>query len=109
MRFLIAVAALVASASASANYKWWELAAACDTFFIWGDRPTEAKSIRAEAQRKASLLGSAAEGYEAGVSYEMERIFWHKILRTNKDDGYDAQTQAKSEIVDRNCFQYVPD
>jgi hypothetical protein len=53
MRSLIAVAALVASGSASANYKWWEFAGECDAFLIWGDRAAEAKAIRAEAQSKA--------------------------------------------------------
>ena len=109
MRFLIAVAALVASASASANYKGWEFAGECDAFLIWGDRAAEAKAIRAEAQSKASLLGSAAEGYEAALAYEASRDYTHRFFRAYESNGGDPQNKAKVEIVDRNCFQYVPD
>jgi len=115
MRLLIAIAALLVSISASANYdetyEWWYNAGGCAALF-WGvGMGEERRAIEAGAEARASRLGSAVEGYKAGRQYDRAYNLWFGF-REDLKETLDADQVEKSlykHIVQTNCFQYVPD
>ena len=92
MRFLIAVATLVASVSVSAN---------------------SASENIAEAGSKASRLESAIEGYHASGEFDRGHSYWMGFsMALAEDEDFDVEevvTSASKYVVQFICFQYVPD
>ena len=101
----------VSAEDLSGNYDWWSGAGACASLLSGAGRREERKAIEAEVKRRANLLGTAEEGYDARGSWESGKSYWFRFLRIlSEDAGPDAAKQsAYKYVVDFNCFKYVPD
>ena len=101
----------VSAEDLSGNYDWWSGAGACASLLSGAGRREERKAIEAEAKRRANLLGTAEEGYDARGSWESGKSYWFRFLRIlSEDAGPDAAKQSAYKcVVDFNCFKYVPD
>ena len=101
----------VSAEDLSGNYDWWSGAGACASLLSGAGRREERKAIEAEAKRRANLLGTAEEGYDARGGWESGKSYWFRFLRIlSEDAGPDAAKQsAYKYVVDFNCFKYVPD
>ena len=110
-RSIIAIAALVASVSASANYEWWYNAAACAALFDVVGMNEERQAIVAESEDRVSRLASATEGFSAGGKWRAGYNYWsrEKLYLSTNFDGEAAELKATKYIVQFKCFQYVPD